>query len=75
MTPLTVTRPATSGAAAEPERVTPRIDSTARCHCGTDMIFDEVYGWLHATTSQPTPRALAVHVPGPAPAAGLPRSS
>jgi hypothetical protein len=68
MIPLVVSRPARQ--AVEPERVTPRIDSTARCGCGADVVFDEVFGWLHAATSQPTPGSLATHVPGPARDAG-----
>jgi hypothetical protein len=32
------------------ESVTPRIDSERRCRCGTTVVWDEVYGWLHAAT-------------------------
>jgi hypothetical protein len=31
------------------ESVTPRIDSERRCRCGTTVVWDEVYGWLHVT--------------------------
>ena len=30
------------------ELVTPRIDSEKRCRCAMTIIWDEVYGWLHA---------------------------
>jgi hypothetical protein len=30
------------------ESVTPRIDSQRRCRCETAIVWDEVYGWLHA---------------------------
>jgi hypothetical protein len=30
------------------ESVTPRIDSERRCRCTTLIVWDEVYGWLHA---------------------------
>ena len=30
--------------------VTPRIDSLADCnHCGSGIVWDEVYGWLHTS--------------------------
>jgi hypothetical protein len=50
---------------SEPERVTPRIDSTARCRCHAELVFDEVFGWLHVAASQPGPQGSA-HMPGPA---------
>ncbi|MDT5038726.1 MAG: hypothetical protein QOE03_3911 [Micromonosporaceae bacterium] len=30
------------------EAVTPRIDSQRRCRCTAVIVWDEVYGWLHA---------------------------
>jgi hypothetical protein len=30
------------------ESVTPRIDSERHCRCAVTIIWDEVYGWLHA---------------------------
>jgi hypothetical protein len=30
------------------EAVTPRIDSERRCRCAVVIVWDEVYGWLHA---------------------------
>jgi hypothetical protein len=30
------------------ESVTPRIDSQRRCRCTALIVWDEVYGWLHA---------------------------
>jgi hypothetical protein len=32
------------------ESVTPRIDSERWCRCGAMVVWDEVYGWLHAAT-------------------------
>jgi hypothetical protein len=52
-------------AAAEPERVTPRIDSAAPCRCGIPAVWDEVHGWLHLATRLPGHRRPAAHVPGP----------
>lgn len=33
------------------ESVTPRIDSERHCRCAATIIWDEVYGWLHAVTN------------------------
>lgn len=48
-----------------PERVTPRIGSQTGCRgCGGDLVWDEVFGWLHLAApsgSCPTP------VPAPTP--------
>jgi hypothetical protein len=58
--------PAPPGVPAAPlERVTPRIDSLALCCCGIDVVWDEVYGWLHTADDQRVPHR-ADHVPGPA---------
>ena len=34
------------------ESVTPRIDSQRRCRCAAVIVWDEVYGWLHASSPQ-----------------------
>ncbi|MGC9670785.1 hypothetical protein ACNTMW_30085 [Planosporangium sp. 12N6] len=39
---------ATTTSRAVLESVTPRIDSERRCRCGATVVWDEVYGWLHA---------------------------
>jgi hypothetical protein len=75
MTLPTVNRPGPRRTGKVPERVTPRIDSTARCRCGTDLIFDEVFGWLHTATSQAILDALPAHVPAPATGTDPARSS
>jgi len=47
------------------ESVTPRIDSERYCRCTATIIWDEVFGWLHALPTlscrlpQPAPRAAA----------------
>jgi hypothetical protein len=33
------------------ESVTPRIDTQRRCRCAALIVWDEVYGWLHAAVS------------------------
>ena len=43
------------------ESVTPRIDSERRCRCAITIVWDEVYGWLHAG-----PPADQCHRPHPA---------
>jgi hypothetical protein len=55
----------------ERESITPRIDSVARCRCGAHVIFDEVFGWLHAATGRSAAGILSDHVPGPAAGVGL----
>ncbi|HEV7896402.1 MAG TPA: hypothetical protein VGP31_00950 [Planosporangium sp.] len=39
---------ATRTSRAVTESVTPRIDSERWCRCGATVVWDEVYGWLHA---------------------------
>jgi hypothetical protein len=48
------------------EKVTPRIDSIARCRCSAEVIFDEVFGWLHVAGNQAAAEMSPAHVPGPA---------
>jgi hypothetical protein len=40
------------------ESVTPRIDSEQSCRCTATIIWDEVFGWLHALADRacPTPQ-------------------
>jgi hypothetical protein len=53
----------TSGVAVE--SVTPRIDSEQRCRCGATVVWDEVYGWLHAVG-----RVVRCQAPHPAASTG-----
>jgi hypothetical protein len=37
------------------ESVTPRIDSERSCRCRAPIIWDEVFGWLHALPDRVCP--------------------